>query len=181
MFFRLLILVGKRLFNFKKTNLLDPCYTSFLIGPLDLDTNLHVNNGRYFSIMDMGRFDMLIKPKVFWKLAFGGYYPVVVSESIRFKRSLGLFNFFTIKTEIESWDEKDFYIRQIFYHKNQIMAVGYIKGRFLKRGQKKSVPTSEVYKFLNYEIAAAQKSQLSKAQDLLELELNQVIANDKEF
>lgn len=175
MFVRLIFLVCKRLFYFKKSNLLDPCYTSFLVGPLDLDTNFHVNNGRYLSIMDMGRFDMLLKPRVFWKLVLAGYYPVVVSESIRFKKSLSLFDYFTIKTEIESWDEKDFYIRQVFYHKNKIMAVGYIKGRFMKRGQKRSVATSEVYKFLDYEIEAAKKSALSKAQDSVESELNKVI------
>lgn len=175
MFLRLVILVVKRLFHWKKTDLLEPCVTSFMVGPLDLDTNLHVNNGRYLSIMDMGRFDMLLKPKVFWKLFWAGYYPVVVSESIRFKRSLALFNRFTIKTEIESWDEKDFYIRQVFYHKKQIMAVGYIKGRFMKRGQKQSVATSEVYKFLNYVIEASKKSDLSLAQDGVEKELNKVI------
>lgn len=180
MFLRLVILVIKRLFHFKKTNLLDPCYTSFLVGPLDLDTNFHVNNGRYLSIMDMGRFDMLLKPKVFWKLVLAGYYPVVVSESIRFKKSLALFNYFTIKTEIESWDEKDFYIRQIFYHKNKIMAVGYIKGRFMKRGQKKSVATSDVYKFLNYDIEVEKKSDMSKAQDSVENELNKVIYGSSE-
>lgn len=178
MFLRLLILVVKRFFYFKKTSLLDPCYTSFFVSPLDLDTNFHVNNGRYLSIMDLGRFDMLIKPKAFWKLALSGYYPVVVSESIRFKRSLGLFNYFTIKTEVESWDEKDFYIRQIFYHKDQIMAVGYIKGRFMKRGQKKSVPTSQVYNFLGYNIEHERKSELSKAQDHIEDELNKVIYGD---
>ncbi len=180
MFLRLIILVVKRAFYFKKTSLLDPCFTSFFVGPLDLDTNFHVNNGRYLSIMDLGRFDMLIKPKAFWKLILSGYYPVVVSESIRFKRSLGLFNYFTIKTEVESWDEKDFYIRQTFYHKSKIMAVGYIKGRFMKRGQKKSVPTGDVYKFLNYQIENVRKSDLSKAQDKVEGELNKVIYGEPE-
>jgi acyl-CoA thioesterase FadM len=175
MFVRLLILVIKRLFWFKKTDLLQPCYTSFIVSPFDLDTNFHVNNGRYLSIMDLGRFDMLIKPKVFWKLIFAGYYPVVVSESIRFKKSLGLFQRFSIKTEIESWDDKDFYIRQIFYHKNKIMAVGYIKGRFMKRGQKGSIPTPQIYSFLNYKLEDKKKSELSLAQENLENKLNDVI------
>jgi hypothetical protein len=55
------------------------------------------------------------------------------------------------------------------------MAVGYIKGRFMKRGQKKSVATSDVYKFLNYKIDLEKKSDLSKAQDSVESELNKVI------
>lgn len=175
MFFRLVFLVIKRLFHFKKTDLLQPCTTTFIVNPFDLDTNFHMNNGRYLSIMDLGRFDMLIKPKVFWKLIFAGYYPVVVSESIRFKKSLSLFQKFTIKTEIESWDDKDFYIKQVFYHKGKITTVGYIKGRFMKRGQKTSIPTSEIYSFLNYSIDKEKKSPLSAAQDSLEKELNSII------
>lgn len=172
MFLRLVFLITKRLFHFKKTNMMDPCYTSFIVGPLDLDTNFHVNNGRYLSIMDLGRFDIMIKAKVFWKLVLGGYYPVVVSESIRFKKSLALFNRFQIETRIDSWDEKDFYMRQTFLYKNQIMAIGFIKGRFLKRGERRTVPPQELFRFLNYEVEDKQKTKLAMAQVQLENELN---------
>lgn len=175
MFLRLIILCIKRIFYFKKQDLMAPTYTSFMVGPFDLDTNFHVNNGRYLSIMDLGRFDMLLKPGVFWKLVLAGYYPVVVSESIRFRRSLSLFQRFKIKTEIESWDDKDFYIRQIFYVKNEIQAVGYIKGRFKKRGFNGSIKTSEVFKFINHTDVLEKKSSLAKAQDLVEDNLNDVI------
>ncbi len=204
MLFRLIFLCFKRLFYFKKQGLFEPCYTHFIVNPFDLDTNMHMNNGRYLSIMDLGRFDMLIKPRVFWKLIRAGYYPVVVSESIRFRKSLSLGQRFYIKTEIESWDEKDFYIKQIFYVKSnlkiksnlksnssenaqssstsfpaesdEIQAVGYIKGRFKKRGVSASIPTPEIFKFLNQtDYPIQKKSALALAQDGIEKNLNEVI------
>lgn len=180
MLIRLFWLILKRLFFFKKTDLFKPVYTSFIVSPFDLDTNFHMNNGRYLSIMDLGRYDMLVKPKLFWKLVRAGYYPVVVSESIRFKKSLGLFQKFTIQTEIDSWDEKDFYIKQIFYVKNEIAAVGYIKGRFKKRGVKSSIATNEIFSFLGYSGMVKEKTPLALGQDKVESELNQIIYSNPE-
>ena len=40
---------------------LEPLGTSvlgFLVWPNDLDVNVHMNNGRFLSIMDLGRFDL---------------------------------------------------------------------------------------------------------------------------
>lgn len=148
---RFLLLLLKRLFYFKKIDGLQPCTTEFLVNPLDLDINFHMNNGRYLSIMDLGRLDLMLKAKVFWPLLFDGYYPLVVTECIRFKKSLQPFQRFELVTRMETWDEKNFYMRQTFERKGEVLAVGYIKARFKKRGQSSSIPTAEILKQIGIE------------------------------
>lgn len=145
LYIRLLILLLKRLFRRPaRIDIFDACKTSFIVNPFDLDVNFHMNNGRYLSLMDLGRVDLMIKSGVFWTLIKDGYYPVVVAESIRFKKSLDPFQSFHILTQVDSLDEKDFFISQKFYRGELLVAEGYMKGRFKKRGRKGSVSTQEL-------------------------------------
>ena len=130
---------------------------------------MHVNNGRYLSIMDLGRLDLMFRAKMFWSLMLSGYYPVVVSEGIRFKKALMPFQFFQIKTQIEHWTEKDIYIRQEFLRNKRVIAEGYVKARFLHR-KKGSVSTEQLFKLLNLEYKKAAPNR--KAEALNELDSN---------
>src|SRR5690554_531095 len=56
--------------------------------PTDLDVNNHVNNGVYFSLMDLGRFDLLHRSGAWATMMKKGFYPVVASETITFRKSL---------------------------------------------------------------------------------------------
>ena len=130
-----------------------------------------MNNGRYLSLMDLGRIDLMIKSKVFWKLFINGYYPVVVTEGIRFKKSLTPFQKFTILTKIENLDDKDFFITQKFLVKESVYAEGVIQGRFKKRGRKDSITTAELLQFLNVNNQKLQNSSISIAVKNLGFEL----------
>lgn len=179
MFVRFFILILKRFISKQsKISVFDSCRTSFWVSPFDLDTNMHMNNGRYLSIMDFGRFDLLIKSGSFKKLVKAGYFPVVVSESIRFKKSLNLFDSFILETQIDFWDEKDFYIVQKFLKKDQVMAVGYIKGRFMNKYKKGSVETKEVFKFMDEDWSLPSKTDLALSQDQVENQLYKKIKEE---
>lgn len=80
---------------------------------------------------------------------------------------------FELVTLVESWDDKDFYIVQKFLVKGEMVAEGYIKGRFRKRGQKHSVSTSELFKILGKVYEEPKLSSLAKAQDSVESHLCQ--------
>ncbi len=157
LYFRFFWLILKHLLQRPAQNLFDECETFFRVNPFDLDINFHMNNGRYLALMDLGRLDLMLKAGVFWKLFSRQYFPVVVSESIYFKRSLEPFDLFSIKTKIDSWDEKDFFIHQTFSRKGEIVAIGYIKGRFLRRGFKGSVLTENLFQFLGFSPPSHQK------------------------
>ena len=176
--FRTFILLLKRaLFPPQKQSMFEPCYTDFRVGISDIDINLHMNNGRYLSMMDLGRYDLLLKSKSLFKAMKKGLYPVVVSEGIRFKKSLEPFQRYQIRTEFEGLTERDFFIRQTFLVKDKVYAIGLIKGRFLKKGR--SISTHQFIEEMGLERRDEPLSKLSQSLVGLEIELNQLFADNK--
>lgn len=112
--------------------------TNFITLPTDLDINRHMNNGVYFSIMDVARFDMLVRNGVWAIMREKGWYPVVASETITFRKSLSLWQRFTIESRILGFDEKAVYVEQRFVRPGpggepEVFAQGVIRGRFLRK------------------------------------------------
>lgn len=75
------------------------------------------------------------------------WQPTVASETIRFRRSLAPFQSFELRTRILGWDEKCFYIEQLFVAPSRrgeeiVCAVGLVRALF--RGREGNVPTREV-------------------------------------
>ncbi|MGE3611777.1 MAG: acyl-CoA thioesterase [Bacteriovoracaceae bacterium] len=101
--------------------------------PTDLDFLWHVNNGVYFSYMDFGRMDMIFRNGIYQLCQKMGWYGVVASESIKFKRSLQLWDKFTIQTKTVAKDDKYFFIEQKIFSRGHLMSTGLVKIRFLKK------------------------------------------------
>lgn len=124
---------------------LDPFADSvvaFRVWPGDLDNNLHLNNGRYLTLMDLGRWDMVIRTGLGKALLRNRWYPVVGSSTIRHKRSLDAFDRFDLRTRLLGWNEGGFFIEQRFERKGELYAVGVIWGVFL--GPDGKVPVKDV-------------------------------------
>ena len=98
--------------------------------PNDLDLNFHVNNGRYLTLMDLGRYDLIVKTGLFAPMRQAGWFPVLASAQIRFRRSLGAFQRFRLTTQIIYWDEKWFYIEHRIERRGELYARGLVKGLF---------------------------------------------------
>lgn len=173
LYFRFITLLLRRIIISKPIDLFSHCTSKFRVNLLDLDFNMHMNNGRYFSIMDLARFDIMLKSKTFWKIIKKGYYPVISSQSIRFKKSLGPFMAFEIITLIESWDDRNFYMHQQFIKNDTVYAEGYVKTRFRQRGRKESVPTKEIFELLGIKYTDQKISNLAKTQRSIESMLGQ--------
>lgn len=110
-----------------------PCRTPFRVLPTDLDVLRHVNNGVYLSMMDLARVDLMIRAGLARKLRQHGWHPVVVAQTIRFRRSLTLFQSFTIETRVLGWDEKAFVLEQRFERGTELVANAVVRARFLAR------------------------------------------------
>jgi acyl-CoA thioesterase FadM len=67
----------------------------------------------------------------------------VAGETIKFKRSLKLWDRFEIHTTIRGHDERYFFIQQRFQRGGELVATGLVKIRFLRRTGG-TVPTQEV-------------------------------------
>ena len=122
---------------------LGPCRTSFRVWPTDLDVLRHMNNGMYFSILDLARVDMMTRSGLLAKFTAQGWYPVVVAETMRFRKSLKPFARFEVESRVIGWDEKATLMKQIFYLGDTIMAEAVIRARFLKKAGG-SVSTAEL-------------------------------------
>jgi acyl-CoA thioesterase FadM len=101
--------------------------------PNDLDVLRHVNNGVYFSLMDLGRLDLLVRSGVWATFQRLGYYPVVASETVTFRRSLQPWQRYELQTRIVGYDERAVFIEHRFVVAGEIYATAHIRGRFLKR------------------------------------------------
>ena len=112
---------------------LGPCRTPFRVLPTDLDVMLHMNNGVYLSLMDLARVDLLRRSRLFEPVRERGWYPVVTAQTIQYRRSLKLFQRFSIVTRVLSWTDKSILIEQRFERGAETVAYALIRGRFLTR------------------------------------------------
>ncbi len=146
LFFRLLKVLLLVLLKPRRLETLGESILHFRVWPNDLDTNLHMNNGRYMTLLDLGRFDLLLRVGVFrvgWRRK---WIPVLGSASIRFRRSLKLFEKFTMKTRLIGWDETWIYLEQSIESKGKLTTLAYLRGMFT--GPQGRVPMVELLKAL---------------------------------
>lgn len=107
----------------------------FRVVPTDLDILGHMNNGIYFSIMDLARMDLLIRSGAWKKVRARGFYPVMASETITFRKSLQPWQRFNVESRIAGYDAKAVYVEQRFVVDDEIFASAMTRARFLqKRG-----------------------------------------------
>lgn len=106
---------------------------TFRVWPTDIDAFNHMNNGVYLTLMDLGRFDLLLRSGTWTKLKKLSWYPVVVSVSIVFRKSLAPWVLFDIESKVVGWDDEAMYVEQRFVRDGEIYTKAIVKLRWLKR------------------------------------------------
>ncbi len=130
LYIRLLLILLLARFR-RHTEPLEPVVSSFRVWPSDLDFLGHMTNSRYFALMDAARTDFIARTGIVGDLRSRGWYPVVVEESMQFRRSLEPFQRFQVKTQITGYDDRHISIRQTFVAGGQVAALGVVRARFL--------------------------------------------------
>lgn len=75
----------------------------FRVGLFDLDTSLHMNNGRYLTLMDLGRLDVMLRSGL-WRAALANkWVPIASSVMIRYRRELGFLQAIKLNSRIVCW------------------------------------------------------------------------------
>ena len=141
LFFRVLAVLWGALWGTRRSPL-DESVLSFRVLPNDLDPNWHMNNGRYLTIMDLGRLDMTLHSGLMRAVIRNRWMPVLGGATIRYQRPLQPFQRYTLTTRILGWDEKWIYMEQVFDSGGKRMATALVKA--LVRGRDRSIPTAEV-------------------------------------
>lgn len=123
-----------------KADLFEGASVRFRVWPNDLDLNLHMNNSRYFALMDLGRYD-LVRRAGFWQEARKrGWNPVVAAQRIRFRRSLANFRTFELHTRLLGWDERTIFMQQEFRQGGEVCAQATVRAVFIGRGGRRIMP-----------------------------------------
>jgi len=111
----------------------DVAKRSFRVWPSDLDTFNHMNNGKYGSLMDLGRLDLWLRSGTWQECVNRGWYPVVVAETITFRKSLAPRQKFEIESRVAGWDKEAFYVDTRFTVNGEIYTQTWARLRFLQR------------------------------------------------
>ena len=150
LYFRVLWVLIASFFKPKISSILDTSILKFRVLPNDLDFNMHMNNGRYLTIMDLGRFDLTLRAGLLQTMLRQKSVPILGSSTIRYRLPLMPFQTYELHTRLITWDEKWAYMEQRFIIADQgpkhgaIAAYALVKGSFFDQRNKKMIPTSEV-------------------------------------
>jgi acyl-CoA thioesterase FadM len=120
----------------RRQSLLDAGRVAFRVWPNDCDINLHLNNGRYLTFMDLGRVHLLAQTGLLGKLLKNRWAPVLSAAEINYIRPIRPFQRFDLATRLLTWDEKYFYMEQRFVASGRLCAVALVKGLFLHRRER---------------------------------------------
>ena len=100
-----------------------------------------MNNGVFLTLLDLGRFDTLKRSGAWRRAKLGKLHPIVVGETVTFRKSLTLWQVFSIETAVLGWNDVAFFIQQRFVVAGEIHAEAVVKIRFLK--SPKGIPTAQ--------------------------------------
>lgn len=149
LWFRMIRIFIKSLFV-KRIGIFDSSRIRFHCWPNDLDVNMHMNNGRYLTLMDLGRTHFMSELKILWQLPKKKWFPVVGAVDIQFMKAIDPFQPFEIVTRLLTWDEKWFYVEQRFERNGKVYAKAELRALFL--GKEGRIDPVEVVRLAASEI-----------------------------
>jgi acyl-CoA thioesterase FadM len=126
-----------------------PSELLFRVWPTDLDLSLHMNNGRYLTIMDLGRIDLIVRSGLWRAMREHGWTPIASTILIRFRREMRLFDKFRLQTQLVAWSESSVVIEHRFVlvggaNDGQVSARALFKGGIYDRATRAFVPVSRL-------------------------------------
>ena len=126
--------VGFGLVSESKVDLLATTRVRFRVWPNDLDFNLHVNNGRYLALADIGRIHWFVRTGVLRVARQHNAFPIIGDAIAKFRQDLKLFQTFEIHTRMIGWDRKWGFLEHRFVRNDRVIGVVAIRGVFKGSG-----------------------------------------------
>ena len=125
------IYIGSRLF-WKKIKPSSDFTRTRRVNILDCEAFRFMANSRYFYYMDLIRYEVVFRSKLYENTLKKGMFGVLTSQKIIYKKPLKMFKKFDITLILEGSDDKWVYHRQVFRQNGQVCAIGYTKAGFWK-------------------------------------------------
>ena len=132
----------------------------FRVLPTDLDINLHMNNGRYLTIMDLGRIDLVLRSGLWRPIWRHGWAPTIGAVVIRYRQELRPFELFRLETRLAAWSDSIAVMEQTFViasgpRRGRVAARALIKAGFYDRRKRTQVPVKRLVAGLGLSEAAS--------------------------
>lgn len=126
---------------------------TFRVWPHDLDISFHMNNGRYLTLMDLGRLDVMVRSDLWRQVLRYRWTPIASAVTVRFQRELRLFQKFRLETRLLCWGTNLVVMEQTFVldggpRDGQTSARALFKGGLYDRKEKKFVEISRLMNLL---------------------------------
>ena len=93
----------------------------------DIDLYPEMNNGRYWTVMDLGRYDLAVRTGLVRLAHRKRWLFVVAGGSIRYRRRLPPFGRFLLRTTLAGHDGRWFYFVQEFLRREQVAAQAVVR------------------------------------------------------
>lgn len=84
------------------------------VWPGDVDANIHMNNGRYQALADLGRISWFLRSGVLTRAGRQRALPVVSDVVAKFRRELRLWQPFVIETRLAGWEQRYLFLEHRF-------------------------------------------------------------------
>jgi acyl-CoA thioesterase FadM len=131
-----------------KIGLLESSVIPARVWPTDVDFNIHMNNGRYLTVADVARMHHMTRVGMLGIALKEKWRPIVTGASVRYTKSLKLFQRYDVWTHIVGWTEFDVFLEHEFRLNDRSAAVLMIRGVML--GPRGKVPTQRMVSALGY-------------------------------
>ena len=150
---RLIWLLITSRFRPRLTSPLDVSVLPKIVLPNDLDVNMHMNNGRYLTLMDHGRMDIFLRTGLYAATRGAGWIPVLSAATVRFRRELRLWQKFRLETRILYWEATTFVMEHRIMIKageREVVATqALMRGGLYDRKARGYVPVAELFKVMS--------------------------------
>jgi acyl-CoA thioesterase FadM len=110
--------------------LFEPSRLRLRVLPNDLDLNGHVNNGRYFTLADLGRLDFIIRTGAARVAIANRAFPLIGDAVAKFRKDLQLFQRYDLQSRLIGWDDKWTYMEHRFVRGGRVAGIVIIRGQF---------------------------------------------------
>lgn len=152
-FLRLAKTIAKSSLDFKNGNTLTLTDTSefyFTARFNDIDNFLEMNNGRIFTLFDLGRTDFAIRTGLGKKLIKHRWGLVVAGSTIQYRKRIRAFSHVIMKTRVCAVDERWFYIEQTMWVKGKCTCHALLRTAVTNIKIGKTIDTKTVLDALGY-------------------------------
>jgi acyl-CoA thioesterase FadM len=110
--------------------LFEPSRLRLRVLPNDLDLNGHVNNGRYFTLADLGRLDFIMRTGAARVAIANRAFPLIGDAVAKFRKDLKLFQRYELQSRLIGWDDKWTYMEHRFVRGGRVAGMVIIRGQF---------------------------------------------------